>query len=234
MQDTRPTAGECLRPFSLRELLLSRESIVLLSGLAFLLLEWHHRHFGLLPPRESLFEWHISTVACLFVAPVIVCVFFLDAGPKEFGLQAGDDRVAVRYLGLYAAVVVPVIVVASRFPAFQQYYPMYAMAKHDVSAWTLSVASYAVYFFAWEFFFRGYLLFGLAKRFGAWAILIQTVPFTLVHLGKPEAEVFSAMVAGVALGVMAYRSRTMVPCFLLHWFCAMLMDALVIFWPAHR
>ncbi|MFQ6099010.1 MAG: type II CAAX prenyl endopeptidase Rce1 family protein [Armatimonadota bacterium] len=229
--NTKPHRNALPLRQQLKRLVASREFIVSVSGLVFLVLEIHHRRFGLLPPTESLFEWHISTVTCLFVAPVIVCVFLLDAGPKEFGLQNGDHRVALRYMGAYALVVIPAIVLASRLPSFQRYYPIYRPAAEDVDKWLISVLSFGVYFFVWEFFFRGYLLFGLAKRFGPYAIIIQTIPFTLVHLGKPEPEVFAAIVAGLALGLMAYHSRSMLPCFILHWFCGTLMDALVIFGP---
>ena len=39
------------------------------------------------------------------------------------------------------------------------------------------------YMFCWEFFFRGFLLFGLQKsRLGAWgAVIVQALLFALLH-----------------------------------------------------
>jgi membrane protease YdiL (CAAX protease family) len=44
----------------------------------------------------------------------------------------------------------------------------------------------AAYLFAWEFIFRGFLLFGLKERLGPWSMVIQMIPFVLLRFGKPE------------------------------------------------
>ena len=50
----------------------------------------------------------------------------------------------------------------------------------------LGVALSGLQMFAWEFLFRGFLLFALADLFGPYAMWIQTVPFAMAHFGKPE------------------------------------------------
>ncbi len=72
----------------------------------------------------------------------------------------------------------------------------------------IGMAGWLVYFFAWEFHFRGFLLGVLKRRFGILAIVIQTVPFVMMHFGKPSSESLAAVVAGIALGWWAYRSRS--------------------------
>jgi membrane protease YdiL (CAAX protease family) len=72
----------------------------------------------------------------------------------------------------------------------------------------------------WEFFFRGWLLFGFARRFGPDALWLQAVPFALAHIGKPEVETFSTIFGGFAFGWIAYRTRSFVWPFLVHWFIA--------------
>jgi len=42
--------------------------------------------------------------------------------------------------------------------------------------------------FAWEFFFRGWLLWGLGRKYGTDAIWLQIIPFALMHVWKPEIE----------------------------------------------
>ena len=70
----------------------------------------------------------------------------------------------------------------------------------------------------WEFLFRGWLLFGYARRFGANALWIQSVPFALAHIGKPELETLSTIFGGFAFGWVAYRTRSFLYPFLIHWF----------------
>jgi hypothetical protein len=58
--------------------------------------------------------------------------------------------------------------------------------------------------FGWEFIWRGLVLFALARAFGPGpAILLQSVPFAFMHLGKPEIETFSTLFGGAAFGLIA-------------------------------
>jgi membrane protease YdiL (CAAX protease family) len=97
---------------------------------------------------------------------------------------------------------------------------------------------YAAYFFLyyvpWEFFFRGFLLFpfliaaerafAIAKAardpaFGmvlAAVVFFQTMPSTLGHLGHPLPELVAAVTAGLFFGVLAWKTRSIIPGLLLH------------------
>ena len=72
----------------------------------------------------------------------------------------------------------------------------------------------------WEFSFRGFILFAYARRFGPDALWLQAVPFALAHIGKPEIETLSTIFGGFAFGWLAYRTRSFVYPFLLHWYIA--------------
>ena len=71
--------------------------------------------------------------------------------------------------------------------------------------------------FGWEFLFRGWLLFGYARRFGSEAVWLQAVPFALGHLGKPEVETLSTIFGGFVFGWIAYRTKSFLYPFLIHW-----------------
>jgi membrane protease YdiL (CAAX protease family) len=72
----------------------------------------------------------------------------------------------------------------------------------------------------WEFIFRGWILFGYARKFGPETIWLQAVPFALMHLGKPELETLSTIFGGFAFGWVAWRTKSFVYPFLIHWFIA--------------
>src|SRR5690606_8307604 len=67
---------------------------------------------------------------------------------------------------------------------------------------------YVAQFFALEFFFRGVMLFTLARRLGAQAIFVMTIPYTLIHFGKPLPETLGAIVTGIVFGTLALRTRS--------------------------
>ena len=72
----------------------------------------------------------------------------------------------------------------------------------------------------WEFLFRGWILFGYARKFGPESLWLQAVPFALMHNGKPEVETLSTIFGGFAFGWVAYRTKSFIWPFLIHWFIA--------------
>ncbi len=82
--------------------------------------------------------------------------------------------------------------------------------------------------FSWEFFFRGFMLFGLKQRFGNYSILIQTIPFAVMHYSKPFPEAIGSIVAGLFLGVLAFETRSFIYGAAIHWLVAMTMDLVAI------
>ncbi len=209
-----------------------REAGGLLLATILLSIVYYHGYITTLPPRLELLGWFGINFGVLFVVPALIITLIWKQSLRRYGLQWGRAGAWTNYLLLYALTLVPVLIIASRIPVFQQYYPRYQWAKTEVSALLLSIGGWGVYFFAWEFFFRGFLLNLLAPRYGAFAIIIQTVPFVMMHFPKPELECFAALVAGLALGLMAYRGKSFMGTWLLHWGAATAMDLLVIFWPA--
>lgn len=68
------------------------------------------------------------------------------------------------------------------------------------------------------------MLFGLKEKFGYYAILIQMIPFTILHNGKPQIETFSAIIAGIALGILALRTGSFIYGVIIHSAVMFLID----------
>ena len=75
-----------------------------------------------------------------------------------------------------------------------------------------------------EAFWRGFLFFGLEEKFGIYAILIQMIPFVLLHQGKPFIESVGAVFGGIALGYLAYRTRSIWYGIIIHFVVITFMD----------
>jgi membrane protease YdiL (CAAX protease family) len=87
-----------------------------------------------------------------------------------------------------------------------------------------------LYYLAWEFFFRGFMLFPLARVFGGVnAILIQIIPSCLIHIGKPVGELTGSIIAGLILGGLALRTGSIWYGWIIHAALGVLVDLLVIF-----
>jgi membrane protease YdiL (CAAX protease family) len=73
------------------------------------------------------------------------------------------------------------------------------------------------------------MLFGLRDAVGAAnAILIQTIPSTLLHIGKPDGEIFAAILAGIAFGIIALRTKSILYVFVIHWLIGVTLDFLIV------
>jgi membrane protease YdiL (CAAX protease family) len=183
---------------------------------------------GSIRPSRSWEEFLLVNIAALLLPAALISFGVLRIPAADLGAAPSSDNGGRRALVLYA-LMLPVMLIASRLPEFQQYYPMYAPAEWDGRALLYHELTYGAYLLCWEAFFRGYLTFGLKRGFGdAWAVVLQAALFGLMHIGKPLPEVIGSFIAGVVLGVLALRSRSFLPCFLVHWACSATFDLLVI------
>ncbi len=136
-----------------------------------------------------------------------------------------------KHLWIYAvmfALILPAVVIASRTQVFRHTYPFYRLAGRsafDTWSWELM---YALQFLSLEFFFRGFLLQGLRRVMGANAIFVMIVPYCMIHYGKPMAETVGAIFAGVILGTLAMRTRSIWGGVVIHVGVAWTMDLLAI------
>lgn len=167
-----------------------------------------------------------------FVGYVVIPILTILLMPRE---RLRDYFISFRgfftKLWIYVVLFVlllPVVVTVSRMPSFASTYPFYKLANRssfDLWVWE---GLYAVQFLSLEFFFRGFMLRGLAPRFGANAILVMVVPYCMIHFGKPMPETLGAIVAGVVLGTLALRTRSIWGGVLIHVAVALTMDFLAL------
>jgi membrane protease YdiL (CAAX protease family) len=129
------------------------------------------------------------------------------------------------YLLLVCAIL-PVVFAISFTPAFQQSYPFYRQAGRSGFDFLIWELSYLSTFVAVEFFFRGYLLFGLRRAFGSHALFISMLPYCMIHVLKPAPEALGSIFAGLLLGVLALATGSLWCGVLLHVSVALSMDVL--------
>jgi membrane protease YdiL (CAAX protease family) len=172
--------------------------------------------------------WSLTTAACYFLAPALIVRFAFHERLADYGLKLRGAFADGWIYVVFLSVMVPLIWLASGDLHFQRTYPFFPppagtpVAPH-LLRWELL---YCLQFLAVEFLFRGYLIHGLRRRFGAYCIPIMTVPYCLVHFGKPAPETLGAIAAGLALGFMSLRTRSIFLGAVLHWSVGATMDAM--------
>ena len=167
----------------------------------------------------------------MFVIPVLYVKLVLKKGLNDFGFGLGDRGLGAKILLLIPLIIVPAIYFAAKMPDVRSEYPLAKSLISDQSHLLVYELAYVIfYYIAWEFFFRGFILFGLKDRFGAFnAVLIQTISSCLVHIGKPEGEIIGSIIVGVIFGTIALRTRSIWYVFLLHAAIGVLTDLFIIY-----
>ena len=143
-----------------------------------------------------------------FAVPVFVLTVLFRRRPAEVGLGLGDWRLALLVAGLYLPLVALGTWVLSADPAFQAQYPHLRLAASNWQTFVLYELLYVFYWIGWEYLWRGFVLFGTAPALGPLAIVVQTVPFAILHMGKPPAEAYLSILGGLALGALVWRCRS--------------------------
>lgn len=170
-------------------------------------------------PQVYLIEylyWFIGDFITFFVLPLFIVHFFFKEKTSSYGLQIGDYRVGFKISFIFILVMLPIIWVASASNSFANVYPHLSSARQSWMIFLIYELGLFVYMIAWEFIWRGYMLFGLYEKFGYYSIFIQMIPFVILHNGKPMVETLGSILAGLALGFLALRTKSIFYCVLAH------------------
>jgi membrane protease YdiL (CAAX protease family) len=158
---------------------------------------------------------YIDRVILYFVIPLVIILILFRENPREYGFTLGDWKAGLILTALGILFMAPVIYYLGHGnEAMKAYYKPLLNGL----PWTIFLD-----LIGWEFIFRGWILFGYARKFGPEALWLQAVPFALAHIGKPEVETLSTIFGGFAFGWVAWRTKSFVWPFLIHWFIATFM-----------
>jgi len=174
----------------------------------------------------------VGWAALLLLAVPLAVLLLQRQLPPTLRLGWGDWRFGLTVTAVVGALAAVGMGIGARFPDVQAAYPWPGAwagttALH-LLAWT---GLYAVYYLAFEFFYRGFLLRTLENAWGLpAAIWVQTVASTLVHLGKPLPETLAAIPFGLLFAVLAVRGRSLLWPILLHLVIGLSTDV----WSLHH
>ena len=155
----------------------------------------------------------IDRVALYLIVPLGIIIFGERKHPREYGFTFGDWKTGLALTGVIIAIAAPILWFVSKGDAtMQRYYGGQFNPGMPLVTFLDLIG--------WEFFFRGWILFGYMRVFGDNALWLQAVPFALAHIGKPEVETLSTIFGGFLFGLVAWKSKSFVYPFLIHWFVA--------------
>jgi membrane protease YdiL (CAAX protease family) len=193
-------------------------AVLVVVSTLLLMIDFYHAQLGLwtkwLPAWKTigLSTKIIDRTLLYFVIPMLIVLLVFREKAGEFGFTLGDWKAGLILTLGGIILIAPVLLLVGRGdPVMKNYYKPLLPGL----PWNTLLD-----LFSWEYFFRGWLLFGLGRKFGPEAIWLQAVPFALAHMGKPEVETLSTIFGGFAFGWIAWRTKSFVYPLLIHWFVA--------------
>jgi membrane protease YdiL (CAAX protease family) len=177
-------------------------------------------------------EWYnyVSAFVLLGVIAIAVIKFVFKESLADYGLQIGDWKFWIPAALVVGAVMIALAYPSSKDPQYLAEYPLYKGAGDSMQMFALHAVAYFIFYISWEIFFRGFMQTGLTPRFGIWgAILVQVALSCIVHIGKPDSEIYSSILGGLVWGIMVYRSKSIWPSITTHWILGISLDYFICF-----
>lgn len=164
--------------------------------------------------------WHHGATFLVFLLPLLLMPRFGIHARGASLFAPGDWRWGLKWTLVACAVVTLPTWVSAGDPQMQREYPLALAAFDSPALFGTFLLSYLLYYIGWEAFFRGYIGFGM-QGLGYTpflAMMVQVSLSTIIHIGKPDAELTGAIVGGVLMGVLALRSGSLLWPLLFHFY----------------
>ena len=184
----------------------------------------------------DLIYWTACRVFFYLIIPVLVIKIFMKKRMSDFGWRLSDNlNKDLKIFVVFFCFMFPLVFWVSTQDSFLLKYPFYRPASAEqvfpnLLIWELF---YFLQFVSLEFFFRGFVVHGLKEEIGDYSVLVMIIPYCMIHFGKPMPETFAAIFAGIILGFMSLKTRSIWMGAALHVTVALTMDTCAL-WRAGK
>lgn len=180
---------------------------------------------------QASYYMFLTTFGLLGIIPLLIVLYIFRNNLADFGLRLGDWKAGLAFTSiLFLIIGVLLLLPSSQTSEMQNFYPLSKGASYSIESFLQFELLRILFFYtAWEFFFRGFMLYGLRPFTGDWlAICIQTIPSCLWHIGMPTGEIFASIAGGILFGILAIRTGSILWPWILHCLIGITLDLFII------
>ncbi len=180
--------------------------------------------------------WRIFAALGIFgLVPILIIKLVLRERLADYGLQLGNVKRTIVGILIFTPITIWLGAMSGVVSGFHAVYPLNPASQWSADgSMTWFVVHTLLYIFlyysAYEFFFRGFLLHGLTPTCGAInSLLIQMAVTAFFHFGHPGAEIWGALGGGLFWGFIAFRTRSIISSWVQHAALGVALDWALIF-----
>jgi membrane protease YdiL (CAAX protease family) len=183
----------------------------------------------LIYPNKSIGETFFLSAFLFLLFPYLLIKFVLKENLADFGLSLGNKRI-----GLISSVIFLLVFLAINYflvsrPDLRSQLPVPKLIADNflLFLWFEIIISLSLHF-CWEFFFRGYLQLGLAKKIGIFSVAIPVLAQTLIF-GRVNWIIFTVILfSSLGAGLITKYSRSIIYSFVSMWLISISLDIMII------
>ena len=145
--------------------------------------------------------------ALLFtIIPLLAIFLFTGKSLSIYWLRSANLLKQLLYAAPFIFIIIPLIFFNSKTEGNLKIYPQFRLHEWGIGSILLTSLTWMVYLTAYEFLFRGYLLFSCLEVFSIpFSIFINILLYSLVHIPKGPKELLGAIPMGIVLCLLVIR-----------------------------
>jgi membrane protease YdiL (CAAX protease family) len=149
--------------------------------------------------------------------PLLAMIFMTDFKFRDFGFRNPPGADSWMWIAILSIVIIILNFINAPKKANLAMYPQMQIPIWTANTLFISAITWILYLAAYEFMFRGFLLFALFDELGMIAaIAINTSIYSLVHVPKGRTEALGAIPLGALLCYLTLITGNILIAFLVH------------------
>jgi len=176
------------------------------------------KKLGIVFTQTTIILYHRILGFVLFgLIPTLTIIFIFKSSLKKYGLIFQTGFSSVLLILLFGGLFMLINFMHAKSKANLEMYPQIRAKEWNYSLLLVSAFSWIIYLFAYEFMFRGFLLFSCLNEFGILtAIVINVLLYTLAHTTKGIREFLGSIPMGIFLCLISLYFKSFIPAFWIH------------------
>lgn len=182
-------------------------------------------------PVKNIYQLTTRNIFFLLIVPFFYIRYLLKKPAARIGLNIRDKKAGLFWGAsmLFLSLLVSYLIISNTDLSSKYYLPAYAVVNFRFFlVYELIFVNLSL--FVYEFFFRGFLLFTLARKFAFYSIPFQAIIYValLIFDKNPVWLIVNDSFIALVAGVVAYKSRSFVFSYAMLLAYSIILDACVI------
>jgi len=181
------------------------------SALPYLSISSHQQKDAVVNTQNPVLRNRIFGFFCYGGIPFLAIIFLLadHQFTQSFGLSPVIPNLfpSLYWLAGLIPFMIVIAYLGNRFKEEADIYPMIRVKEWGIGLILLNSGSWILYLIGYEFFFRGFLLYGALSVMDSWsAVALNAVIYALMHLHKNMRETIGSIPFGAVLAIVSLHT----------------------------